>query len=88
MKGLPIQKIIDLLKSLKGKSKKAVIITVGLFVIGALGLQFGIVSADILDNQSVIDVLNNISTFEFLNKATEPVVIDSISKPVVDTLIK
>jgi len=88
MKGLPIQKIIDLLKSLKGKSKKVIIITVGLFVIGALGLQFGIVSADILDNQVVIDVLNNISTFEFLDKAAEPVVIDSISKPVVDTLIK
>jgi hypothetical protein len=88
MKGLPIQKIIDLLKSLKGKSKKVAIITVGLFVIGALGIQFGIVGADILDNQAVIDVLNSLSTFEFLDKAAEPVVIDSISKPVVDTLIK
>jgi len=86
MKKFSIAKLLDLVKSLQGKSKVLVVTVVLVFVIGALAIQLGYVSADLLDSESLMNFLNDLVASESTNSVDSVIapveVIDSVIAPV------
>jgi len=86
MKKFSIAKLLDLIKSLQGKSKVLIITVVLVFVVGALAIQFGYVSADFLDSESLMNFLNDLVASESANSVDSVVapveIIDSVIAPV------
>lgn len=80
-----VKKTIPLLLSLKDKKPKVILIVVGLFILGYLGVQKGYIPADLLDMEMITQEVEKILAKDSLNQS-----IDTTfqAAPVVDTIVK